>query len=377
MVLPLAPTVFVGPTNSYCSEFEPVHRARHRKLYFRSPPPAPNPRAADVHSPYCHPADPLHQTGADGFLAASLLSWGSWGLAIVALALAFSYHGADPDLWGHVQYGRDAWATGLPNTATYTYTAEGHRWINHEHGSELLFAWLIDHGGVWALLVLKTLLGLGVLSLVAWQARRERVGWPVVTMTVVLVAGVLACYWPLRPQVISYTLFAVLIWLLTTAFSGWQSGWSWPNARPRLQQRRRTGSVRVHRWGRLWLVPVLFAFWANMHGAFVAGLAVFVVYMVLRGAELLRHRPTKQCGMPSDRERESMRTLHSNRGVVSALGHGQSVDRQVDASCDDRRSDRGPCCHARQSLRRRASRLAAAVVVGSATGNQRLALAPS
>ena len=228
---------------------------------------------------------PMRETDRTGWLSRlARVPWGGWSFAVAAMGLAFSYHGADPDLWGHVQYGRDAWEVGLPATATYTFTAAGHPWINHEHFSELLFAWLVDHAGISSLLRLKIALGLGVLALVVWQARQSAVGWPIVTMTVVMLAGVLTCYWPVRPQVFSYSLFALVIWLLTSAFADWRSGWPWLQ---REQCPLGPGGMDTsgHSLRRLWLVPVLFAIWANTHGAFVAGLAVFVSYVTLRGVE--------------------------------------------------------------------------------------------
>jgi len=39
---------------------------------------------------------------------------------ILASAVALSLNVADPDLWGHVQYGRDALHHGLSATTTYS-----------------------------------------------------------------------------------------------------------------------------------------------------------------------------------------------------------------------------------------------------------------
>ena len=65
-------------------------------------------------------------------------------LAATALLLglaACSSNVADPDLWGHIQYGREVIQSGqLPRTATWTYVAEGTPWVNHEIIAELLLA---------------------------------------------------------------------------------------------------------------------------------------------------------------------------------------------------------------------------------------------
>src|SRR5881409_3818026 len=58
---------------------------------------------------------------------------------LVVLSIA---HQVDPDLWGHVRYGQDVLvAHALPATATHTYTAAGHPWINHENLAEITFGW--------------------------------------------------------------------------------------------------------------------------------------------------------------------------------------------------------------------------------------------
>jgi hypothetical protein len=59
---------------------------------------------------------------------------------LLTCAVAVSPNLPDPDLWGHVQYGRDLMVDGLPATTTYSYSAIGYRWINHENLAELLLA---------------------------------------------------------------------------------------------------------------------------------------------------------------------------------------------------------------------------------------------
>ena len=106
---------------------------------------------------------------------------------------AFSALRAEPDLWGHVQYGRDALADGLPATTTYSFTAEGYRWINHENLSEMLFAWSVDHLGRLALLAGKCLLGVAL-----WRqavARSSAARTPGLGGGLVLVAANLTGFW--------------------------------------------------------------------------------------------------------------------------------------------------------------------------------------
>ncbi|MDP6057237.1 MAG: hypothetical protein QGH33_00030, partial [Pirellulaceae bacterium] len=83
-------------------------------------------------------------------------NWFDRGLLLATLltcAVAMSPAAADSDLWGHVQYGRDALSDGISPTTTYSFTAEGYRWINHENLAELFLAVMIDTIGPVGLLI--------------------------------------------------------------------------------------------------------------------------------------------------------------------------------------------------------------------------------
>ncbi len=203
---------------------------------------------------------------------------------MMGCAVALSKNQADPDFWGHIQYGRDAIVSGLPSTATYSYTAEGHRWINHEVISEYLLAVGIDTIGASGLLVMKCLLGLAVLGLMYRQAIRLGVSAIAAQMTLLLVALNLIHFWGLRPQLISYTLFAAVIALLNWCFPSSADGRNkWLPARVMDEETRQLATRR--RW--LWSLPPLFALWASSHGGFLAGYCVLAVYLSGRSGQAL------------------------------------------------------------------------------------------
>lgn len=206
--------------------------------------------------------------------------------ALVAAAFAFSHNSADPDLWGHVQYGRDALASGLPATATYTYTAEGYRWINHENLCEYLLAWGMATCGPAGLLVIKNLLGIGVLLLIYREAVRQRVAPLTLAFCLLLVALNLVHSWSLRPQLMSYVLFALMIALLDWCFADWRTPWRalWaPRAADDPPDGDWEARQRRLRW--LWLLVPTFLVWANAHGGVVAGFFILTVYLAGRAVE--------------------------------------------------------------------------------------------
>src|SRR5688572_5718479 len=142
--------------------------------------------------------------------------------AVLACGVALSLNVADPDLWGHVQYGRDALAHGLSAATTYSYIAEGYPWINHEIVAEYALAFGVDRLGVGGLLFAKCLLGLAIVGAIMWRAWRQGATLIPICATGLLVAIVLGNHWSLRPQLVSYVSFTLLLGMLSLAFEGWE-----------------------------------------------------------------------------------------------------------------------------------------------------------
>ncbi len=231
---------------------------------------------------------------------------------ILASGVALSLNIADPDLWGHVQYGRDALAHGLPATTTYSYIAQGYPWINHEILAELALALGNDYLGACGLMLIKVGLGMGIVTLMVRRAREQKVGLLATAAVSLLVAVCLANHWTLRPQLISYTSFALLLALLGWCFEGWEGTWqiAWPKFKANRQgedahpdplaggeQERAPLAYSIERLKFLWLVPILMMIWTNSHGGFLAGYCVFVAYLGLRGFEAVLRNGWEATGL--------------------------------------------------------------------------------
>jgi len=95
--------------------------------------------------------------------------WLNRGIVAVVLAVVFFVAArthADPDLWGHVRFGQDILAGGIPSVDPYSYVSGDYPWINHELLAEISFAAAFDAWGAPGLVGLKVALVLITLGLV-------------------------------------------------------------------------------------------------------------------------------------------------------------------------------------------------------------------
>jgi len=173
---------------------------------------------------------------------------------------------ADPDLWGHLRFGRLILRLGgAPRVDPFSYLGAGHGWIDHEWLSELAFASAWDHLGTPGLVGLKAALLLALVGLVyAWLRRGgvERLRAALLALAVSLPA--LGNPGTVRPHLFTYLGFAATAMALSAASRG------------------RT------RW--LWLLPPVFALWINLHGGVLAGVGVLGLWALGRLAVEGRRR---------------------------------------------------------------------------------------
>jgi len=201
----------------------------------------------------------------------SLLTRMALLVLVLAAVLALSLNLVDPDLWGHIRYGQDLLETGkLPRAATHSFPTTDTPWINHENLAELGFAIGYRYLGVGGLLTAKCLAGLGILLAMVWAARRQGVFLLTAWTAMLLVAANLHPFFLLRPQLFSFVLCSLVLLLLEFGFGDWQKN-------------------QHLRWQPLALLPLVFALWANTHGAFAAGLCIVSAYLLGRIAQLFTH----------------------------------------------------------------------------------------
>jgi hypothetical protein len=190
-----------------------------------------------------------------GRLAAGL-AWAALGL--VATAILASSHWVDPDLWGHMAVGRETLRLGWPPLEDpFAYVPTIRPFVYHEWLSGVIFYAMLMGAGSWSLKAGTVALGLLALAVAALTARRLGASPPAIfVVTLTTLPSFAIGYVPIRPQAFTFLLFAVVLRILVEVDRG----------RPRAAL----------------LLPPLFLVWANLHGGFVAGLGVVLLFAVAR-----------------------------------------------------------------------------------------------
>lgn len=177
--------------------------------------------------------------------------WGPvWAVFAVTSAVYFlSSNEADNDLWVHVRIGLDILASGtVPRADTYSYTATGAAWIDHEWLTHLLFGAVYGWAGGAGLLAMKLIVAGGTAALLGAAILRRAASPHVRGAVLVLALAVLARGFAIRPQIASYLAVALLL--------------AWLQAAPRAPWRVAAGLV------------VLIVVWANAHGGVLLGIGI-------------------------------------------------------------------------------------------------------
>ncbi|HSS40141.1 MAG TPA: hypothetical protein VLT58_15345 [Polyangia bacterium] len=189
------------------------------------------------------------------------------GLVFVVIAFRALISPAQNDTFWHLRAGADIWRTGhVPSVDSYSYTAAGLPWPDHEWLWQAFSYGWYRVGGFPLLTVAVASLILGSAVLVY----RLAIGRPA-TRAVTLAVGLTltAPVWALRPQIATMLAMAVLATLLARE--------------------------------RFWPIPLLLFVWANVHGGVVLG---GIVLVAVTAAAAFRWRRTR-----ADADRRRLRAL--------------------------------------------------------------------
>ena len=173
-------------------------------------------------------------------------------LLFLSIALAACLMPAQNDTWWQLRAGRDMWRThAVLLHDTFSHTAYGTFWPNHEWLSQALFYAVYVVGGLPLLTLAAAAAVVGAWAIV-W---RQTPGSPRTRFVLIALVLVAACGgWSPRPQVLSLLLTALTMALLRTRRYGW--------------------------------LPLVFLLWANLHGGVLIGVWLLVCAL---GVSLVEH----------------------------------------------------------------------------------------
>lgn len=163
------------------------------------------------------------------------------------LFFAKAYIGLDPDFGWHLKLSEIVTIQGLPRIEPFSYSMPSHPYVDHEWLLHVVLHPLytiVSYGGlafVWAAIIL---------FLCFFYLRMTK---SYMQIPLLLLGGVLLTRFGIRAQVISW----ILSYLLFTVLSD------------------------IHRWKRYrWFVPLLFLFWANIHGSILLAVILLTLFIV-------------------------------------------------------------------------------------------------
>jgi hypothetical protein len=162
---------------------------------------------------------------------------------LILLSLALTLPLSPQDYWWYLRLGQDIARTGsIPAIDTYSFTRAGAPFFYQSWLAALLFWKTFQAGGLVLTFFLRTMIVAVTYSLLWDLVRRTGVGPRLASLLVLLAALAGSSNWSFRPQLFIYPIFVLVLYILE----------NW-----------RQGETRS-----LWILPILSAFWVNLHGSF-------------------------------------------------------------------------------------------------------------
>jgi len=179
-------------------------------------------------------------------------------IAVTALDCAL-----DPDLGWHIRAGQHMIQThSVIYRDAFSWSMPGYPWVDHEWATDVAIAFLYGAGGLTALGLVWSPI---ILAIAIAVLRNRPADVPAVTQAAVTLVAFVLVLPPIlgvRPQMLSLLFLALLAGVVSR------------------ERADVPGATR-----RLWLLPLLFLAWANLHAGFAAGLIYLVIVWFARAVE--------------------------------------------------------------------------------------------
>ncbi len=175
------------------------------------------------------------------------------GILSAALILSFGPI-TDSDLWWHLATGRYIIENReIPVEDFYSYTNAGIKWIDHEWLSQIIFYAIYDRMGLSGVVLLKAMLaiiGLGLLYKRSLLLSGNFFALASLATATELSRGA----WVERPMMFTFAFLSLTLFFLESHAKGQHD--------------------------KLWILPIFVAVWANLHGGFITGILVILIYSI-------------------------------------------------------------------------------------------------
>jgi hypothetical protein len=165
--------------------------------------------------------------------------------AIILFALLFALAARvpiDTDTWWHLRSAQYTLSNGMIYTDPFSFSKAGEAWINHSWGAQIILYAVWQLGGNFGLSVYVAALATAGMYIIY---RMSAGSVYLRAFTLVIGAATAAVFWSPRPQMISFFLSTIILYLLY------------------LHKRRKID--------RLWFIPIVMGIWGNLHAGFSIG----------------------------------------------------------------------------------------------------------
>ena len=171
------------------------------------------------------------------------------------------------DFWWHLKAGEVIVTTrSIPKTDLFSFTAAGHPFILQNWLAEVIYYASYRAGGLALIVALNAMLLVAALLPVYHLCRQATSSIKLSVLSALLPAVLLLYFGSVRSQVFSFALFSAFYWVLS--------------------------SYRSRQRDLLWTLPLMTIVWVNLHGAFVLGLGLIVLFLVCELARRIAYADT-------------------------------------------------------------------------------------
>lgn len=166
------------------------------------------------------------------------------------LFLLKGFYMLDPDFGWHIKMGELILSSGIPATDPFSYTMPSFPFVDHEWGINILMYLLYKNFG-WGVLSL-IFSAIAVLAiLISFKGSIKSY----FLLPFILASGSLLFFAGIRPQLIAWLFFSILITIFL---------------KKKYYEKFR------------FILPFFFLFWANLHGGFPIGLTVYFLFLIIK-----------------------------------------------------------------------------------------------